>query len=110
LFFYPQLKPKSKYVPDSYKLELVKNDFRYIENWIISETGNKRIISDNYSFIDIYSNNRSPYRLLYNIKLSKLILYSVGPDQEDNYGQIMYDPTNGSHSIGDIIMVVPSNE
>jgi len=29
--------------------------------------------------------------------------YSVGPDQEDNKGEIVYDPTNGTISKGDII-------
>jgi hypothetical protein len=29
--------------------------------------------------------------------------YSVGPDQEDNKGEIIYDPTNGTISKGDIV-------
>lgn len=33
-----------------------------------------------------------------------IIYYSVGPDQEDDKGQIFYDPTNGIASKGDIIL------
>jgi len=29
--------------------------------------------------------------------------YSIGPDLEDNFGEIIYDSTNGTTSVGDII-------
>lgn len=34
--------------------------------------------------------------------LSKLAIYSVGPDGMDNFAQFDYDPTNGSVSTGDV--------
>lgn len=39
----------------------------------------------------------------YDPKSSPVIVYSWGPDGEDNRGAIEYDPTNGVRSIGDII-------
>jgi len=36
------------------------------------------------------------------------ICYSIGPDKQDNYANIIYDVTNGTVSSGDIILKVPS--
>lgn len=36
----------------------------------------------------------------------KLYLWSVGPDEIDSEGRIVYDPTNGTVSAGDIVRVV----
>jgi len=33
-----------------------------------------------------------------------MLIYSIGPDLIDQYGQIMYDPTNGSISNGDVTL------
>ncbi len=32
-----------------------------------------------------------------------VVIYSVGPDGEDNGGTVHYDPTNGSLSAGDVV-------
>ena len=41
-------------------------------------------------------------KILYQPKQNDWIVWSVGPDQVDNNGTIVYDPTNGILSAGDI--------
>jgi len=40
------------------------------------------------------------------LKMQDGIVYSIGPDGEDNFCSIIYDPTNGTGSPGDIIKPV----
>lgn len=40
----------------------------------------------------------------------RLAVYFVGPDYEDNFGQITYDPTNGYKSAGDMILEIGSED
>lgn len=35
-----------------------------------------------------------------------LFIYSIGPDQEDNFADIRYSPTNGTCSRGDLIYLI----
>ena len=59
--------------------------------------------------IDPFSKEQSPVRLKVNKKGKKYKAYSIGPDQTDNLGMILYDPTNGIISRGDIIKTGPSS-
>jgi hypothetical protein len=40
---------------------------------------------------------------IYGTRDNSFYLYSVGPDMQDNQGQPLYDPTNGTTSAGDIL-------
>jgi hypothetical protein len=40
---------------------------------------------------------------VYGVRDNSFYLYSVGPDMQDNQEQPVYDPTNGTNSVGDII-------
>lgn len=40
------------------------------------------------------------------IRNSTLLIYSVGPDGKDDMAAVLYDPTNGAHSTGDIWVTV----
>ena len=44
-----------------------------------------------------------PYRLNVNSPDYKPILYSIGPDAEDQKGLLVFDPTNGTMSQGDLV-------
>lgn len=46
-------------------------------------------------------------RLKFISNTDQLKLYSVGPDREDDRGQIHYDASNGTRSKGDVIVTVP---
>ena len=41
--------------------------------------------------------------LLWRKREDTLITYSIGPDREDHRGEIVFDPTNGVGSVGDIV-------
>ncbi|HQH12915.1 MAG TPA: hypothetical protein PLS31_10855, partial [Candidatus Sumerlaeota bacterium] len=55
--------------------------------------------------VDVYSKNGETVKYYVNQSDGTYILYSVGPDQTDNMGEIYYDPTNGASSVGDIIFL-----
>ncbi len=59
--------------------------------------------------IDRFDKEQSPLRLKVNKKGKKYKAYSIGPDHTDNQGLILYDPTNGIISRGDIIKTGPSS-
>ena len=55
--------------------------------------------------VDVYSKNGETVKYYVNQSDGAYVLYSVGPDQTDNMGEIYYDPTNGASSVGDIIFL-----
>ena len=48
-------------------------------------------------------NDLESYRYIIEKEKNEWKLYSLGPDEIDNAGEIIYDPTNGTKSEGDII-------
>jgi beta-lactamase regulating signal transducer with metallopeptidase domain len=60
--------------------------------------------------LDPFDKQQSPLRLKLNEKGNKWKAYSVGPDKTDNHALILYDPTNGIVSRGDIIKTGPSSD
>jgi hypothetical protein len=45
--------------------------------------------------------------LRFHTDADQFLCYSVGPDQKDDAGSILYDPTNGTKSRGDIVVRMP---
>ncbi len=58
------------------------------------------------SYIDIYTGSGGIRWLKKN---SAIYVYSIGPDKVDNLAGIIYDPTNGSFSVGDIVAIVQNS-
>jgi type II secretory pathway pseudopilin PulG len=48
-------------------------------------------------------NTSETYKYLLDSGKNSWKIYSLGPDQTDNEGEITYDPTNGTVSEGDIV-------
>lgn len=55
-------------------------------------------------FEDPFNKNLEPLQYILNKEKSDWAIYSFGPDQEDDRGSVVYDPTNGIISKGDILM------
>ena len=51
-------------------------------------------------YIDIYSGHAIRWKR----NSSGIYIYSIGPDKHNNNMEVIYDPTNGLNSIGDIII------
>lgn len=51
--------------------------------------------------IDFYENK--PVKIVN--ETTSTLIYSIGPDQTDEHGTVVYDPTNGTMSKGDIIIL-----
>lgn len=69
---------------------------------ILKETGSNGVEKDNFIKNlpdDIFSLNGSKLK----IDSTKNNIYSIGPDGIDDLGEIIYDPTNGIKSRGDIL-------
>ncbi len=54
---------------------------------------------------DPFSPDHAPYH--YRGEKDRYTLWSIGPDQKDDGGQVVYDPTNGLRSSGDLVMHQP---
>jgi hypothetical protein len=54
---------------------------------------------------DPFSPDHAPYH--YRGEKDRYTLWSVGPDQQDDGGQVVYDPTNGLRSSGDLVVRQP---
>lgn len=52
---------------------------------------------------DAFSEKEDSLKLITQSDGLHYILYSIGPDKNDNKAEIEYDPTNGANSAGDII-------
>ncbi len=48
--------------------------------------------------------------IYHNLARDKAILYSKGPDKIDDNGKLIYDPTNGIKSHGDILFILESGK
>ena len=83
---------------------------RVMNDYIYSILGNNEVMEkikeDKAStgtlsqFNDIYDESRG---IKWKKKEGKIFLYSLGPDQDDDNMKIIYDPTNGFYSNGDML-------
>jgi hypothetical protein len=58
--------------------------------------------------LDRFGKDSDPLRFT-NPNLDPYIVYSLGPDELDSGGRIQYSPTNGTKSVGDLIVEVSEN-
>lgn len=85
---YTQMKTRGAVVEAALQLDLAGLD-RVIEP-----------TSDTVKRIDPFTN--APLRK--SDATSHALIYSLGPDREDQHGAVTYDPTNGTYSAGDILL------
>lgn len=60
--------------------------------------------------VDVYSKNKETIKYIVNQSDNSYVIYSMGPDQTDNRAEVIYDPTNGTISAGDIIRLSPKEQ
>jgi hypothetical protein len=98
LFLYPVLVPHIDEAPTRAKVSRVRADLRVIGSLFGQRPPTSDLASLNLH--DIFAARSGTYRFA--TVGAELVVYSVGPDGQDDRALITYDPTNGEESRGDI--------
>ena len=83
-----------------HRVSRVTHDLRVVKNVINNPD------SSSHGLYDLHDPFHPKHTLKLRASEGVLYMYSIGPDKVDDLGLIVYDPTNGTVSAGDIVEAV----